>query len=134
MSLTELRTGLRDELAADLGIPAQDGYFEGRSERSDMLGVWIERTSDAENVLQEDVQLVVRYRKQYVVARNQQVPSDPTPLEQAAEALQVALRDKQANTFGVWMFRVSEIEFSYEDWGFDALVSAIRANPFASTA
>ncbi len=132
MSLTALRTGLRDELAADLGIPAADGFYTGRSERNDLVGVWIDEAREGAVVSDQEIELTVRVRKLYVSSRSGEAPADPTLLEEAAEAVDLALRDKQAASFGVWFFRVTGVAFDYEEWGFDVRLLAFRDNPFAA--
>jgi len=132
-AMATLRQGIRAELATDLGIQMVDGMLNAPAgiARRDLGCVWVPGFGEKDDDV--DTQMIdvrIRIYQQKIEQRNPEDPVDPTKLEDFAEAVELALRDKQAGQFGVWFFRVRATEIDLESQGVEMSVIAMRANPF----
>ena len=135
MSLADLRTGLRAELATDLGIEMLDGMIDAPAgiPRRDLGCVWIAGYGEMDDRVQTQViDVRVRIYKQKVERRSVEQAVDPQPLEDLAERAELALRDKQAAQYGVWYFRIRRTEIDLESQGIEIELTAWRTNPFTA--
>lgn len=125
--LTTFRKQLERHLEEQLGIPFVSGALDGPLEQD--LGCTFpgSKTEVPGHVQDED--LVVRIRV-FLAHPGQgvELPPDPAPLEELAEKLQLALKEKQTG-LGPWYQRWISTEFDIEEgFGFESYVIARQQN------
>ena len=135
MSVATFREAVRAELETDLQIPFKSGlitFLEGTgSVRGDVGCVWVAGyRENGDSVQEQIIDLRVRVYRKFIQVRDPLNAIDPTALEDTAELVESALRDKQAAQFGVWFFRPVSTEIDLATQGVEVTVTAIRANPF----
>lgn len=129
MSLTTIRVGIQTELQRELGIRFVAGMLVGPIDTGNLGCVWTPGVRERANVQEQDVILKSRVYLQW--KPTDETLRDPAALENLAETFLTALRDEQVNQYGVWMYRVAEIEIDLETNGIEATITAVRANPFS---
>lgn len=109
-SLGAFREAVQAELAEDLGVRFKGGKIDGPVTENDLGCCWSEGKAEVSGRVDEE-QLFVRARI-FLRFKPREGPEDVTdsrPLEDLAEKVQLAIRDKQT-TLGPWYCRVTEVE------------------------
>lgn len=130
MSLTSFRQAVQDELQKDLGITFVAGMLTAAANDRTIGCVWAAGIREGSDINTEEIVLHARVFTQFEATQGYK-QGDIDQLEQLAEQLQTALRDKQA-TLGPWFFRVTEVELLIEEHGVQATIVAVDDNLFAA--
>lgn len=129
MSLTTVREAMRDQLAADLGIPFVDGRIEGPVERRNLGCCWTDGVvEDESDVNHQVVTIVARAFLRYDRSREPESPIDPAPLEHLAERIQLSVRS-QHSIAGVDFARAVRVGINMERRGVECEIRVWMANP-----
>jgi hypothetical protein len=134
--LTLLRVALAAELTADTGIRIEPGFIIGPVR--DRVGCVFpgSRREREEDVQQAVAEVGIKLFRPFAQQREPTRPLDPTPLEEDAQTVIDALRDKQFEELGVpdvWFLRVTTEEFDLTDEQCVTLtVEVWGSNPFTA--
>lgn len=131
MTLTSFRQGVANELAADLGITlVVDGRCEGPFTQ-ELICSWSPgKAPYPTDVNLEQVEVRVRVFKAPPPRRHDaQLPFDPAPLEELAETIQTALKDKRT-ALGPWYFQLLELRIDDERWCVELQLVGLQDNLF----
>jgi hypothetical protein len=134
VSVSALRAQVQATVAA--GFPTYDVHafpHEAVSEDRDLVAVWtINLNEVSDNVLEQIAAVAVRVQPRWTPNPDLgTAPPDVTPLEDAAETLQAALKTIKTavQSSGFWFSRTTEVTLNYELWSVDTTVLAWRENP-----
>jgi hypothetical protein len=114
------RENVRAYLQDELGIPFVAGMLVGGESRPrTAIGcVWVAEKARVEPATDENITLLVRVFPPFSQTRNQETPFDPTPLEDLADAVQLALAAVQT-TMGPWLCDWQRTTLDMEDQAFE---------------
>src|SRR5581483_6834597 len=99
MRIAEIRQAIQVELQAELGFEFVAGIVPSNPRQERYGCVWVGMIEEtAEHVLEEDVEVFVRVFVGWQQAVDPALPIDPLPVEQLADDVRAALKDKQASS------------------------------------
>jgi hypothetical protein len=130
ITLTGFREAVQAELQVDIGIDFVPGVLVGPVEGRPLGCVWCAGKKEADdNVGDEIIEVHVRAFQAVVLPQDPTVPVDPGPLEELADQIVAALKDKQT-AFGPWFTRITELELDMETQGLEITLIGRQENQF----